>query len=285
MQQRATNRLELLVQEKYMGMYGVGNVRTVQDYINFSGVDYINKKIKGRAARTYWRSKLTMEETFTKIFLKKAWGSEETISGPSSTLQYTERLRQKLPELFEKFAIKSVFDAACGDLNWMSKVLEETDIDYVGVDVVQPIIEKLKEKYKDNPKVTFMHANIVEDKYPMADIMLCRDFLFVMPYVETYNILKNFVESGIKYLFTTTHINRAEKPFNNKDTSVGGFRYMDLFASPYNFPKKTLFKVLDGFDDRHMCLWSRKQIQKVLENGNWEQYLIERKEEEDDARD
>jgi hypothetical protein len=126
-----------------------------------------------------------------------------------------------------------------------------------------------------------MHANIVEDKYPTADLMICRDLLFHIPYVETYKILSNFVESGIKYLLTTTHIVRADNPFENQDVPAGSFKYMDLFSSPYSFPEDTLFKVLDGFDDRHMCLWSREQIQKVLENGNWEQYLIERKERDD----
>ena len=280
MQQRATDRLEALIHGKDMGIYGLGSVRSVQDYIDFSGVDYFNKKAKGRASRLYWDKQQTMEEKFTKIFEKKGWGSGETVSGPSSTLKHTERLRQELPKLFEQFEIKSVFDAPCGDLNWMAKVLEHSDIDYVGADIVQALIEELKEKYKDNPKMKFVYTNLVEDKYPMADLMLCRDFLFHMPYVETYKVLTNFVESGIKYLFTTSHMKRPEKPFENHDISAGSFRYMDLFASPYNFPEDTLFKVLDGFEDRHMFLWSREQIQKVLEHEDWRKYLLERAEQD-----
>jgi hypothetical protein len=221
-----------------------------------------------------------MEEKFTKIFHKKTWGSNETVSGPSSTLQHTERLRKELPNLFEQFDIKSVFDAPCGDLNWMSKVLEQADIDYVGADIVQALVAELKEKYKDSPKMKFLYTNLVEDKYPTADLMLCRDFLFHMPYVETYKVLTNFVESGIKYLLTTTHMQKPDKPFENSDISAGGFRYMDLFASPYNFPQDTLFKVLDGFEDRYMCLWSREQIQKVLEHEDWKKHLLERAEQE-----
>jgi len=34
-----------------MGAYGLGSVRTVQDYIEFSGVDYFNKKASGRALK------------------------------------------------------------------------------------------------------------------------------------------------------------------------------------------------------------------------------------------
>jgi hypothetical protein len=34
-----------------MGAYGLGTARSVQDYIDFSGVDYFNKKASGRALK------------------------------------------------------------------------------------------------------------------------------------------------------------------------------------------------------------------------------------------
>lgn len=51
MQGRATKRLESLIRGEDMGAYGLGTVRTVQDYIDFSGVDYFNKKASGRALK------------------------------------------------------------------------------------------------------------------------------------------------------------------------------------------------------------------------------------------
>ena len=54
MQKRAVTRLSELIDGKDMGVYGLGKERTMQDYIDFSGVDYFNKSVGGRALRQYW---------------------------------------------------------------------------------------------------------------------------------------------------------------------------------------------------------------------------------------
>jgi len=54
MQLRTTKRLEDLISGKDMGAYGLGRVRTMQEYIEFSGIDYFNKTLSGRALRTTW---------------------------------------------------------------------------------------------------------------------------------------------------------------------------------------------------------------------------------------
>jgi hypothetical protein len=46
-----------------------------------------------------------------------------------------------MPPLIEKFSIKSMFDAPCGDFNWMKLVLDKVKVDYVGADIVKPLID------------------------------------------------------------------------------------------------------------------------------------------------
>ena len=259
---RSRSRALAILQGAPLGIYGVGYARSLDDFIEFSGLDYKKREIRPYALRARWED---MEGTFTRIYKQNSWGNKESVSGPSSTLKYTERLRAELPKLFDLLAIQSVFDAPCGDLNWMAKVLDETDINYTGGDIVKVMIDGLKEKYKDKTNMQFMKMDLVKDDYPFADLMLSRDFLFHMSYADTYQILVNFLDSGIEYLFTTTHIN-DKKPFENKDIATGDFRYIDLLRAPYNFPDDPLFKILDGFDDRYMCLWSREQIQEAVKN-------------------
>ena len=43
-----------MINGKDMGAYGLGRVRTMQEYTEFSGIDYFNKKLSGRALRTAW---------------------------------------------------------------------------------------------------------------------------------------------------------------------------------------------------------------------------------------
>ena len=50
---------------------------------------------------------------FTRIYETNWWSCEESVSGTGSTLAYTANLRKKLPELFEKYAIRKVYDAPC----------------------------------------------------------------------------------------------------------------------------------------------------------------------------
>jgi len=61
----------------------------------------------------------SIEDRFTEIYKSNYWGSKESVSGIGSTLIYTENLRSKLPDLFQLYSIKSIFDAPCGDFNWM----------------------------------------------------------------------------------------------------------------------------------------------------------------------
>src|SRR5262249_32666360 len=67
----------------------------------------------------------SLEDRFAVLYKTCYWGGDkqnESFSGPGSTLEYTQVLRRELPKLFEQFAIRSVFDAPCGDFKWMKHV-------------------------------------------------------------------------------------------------------------------------------------------------------------------
>ena len=67
----------------------------------------------------------------------------ESASGAGSTLDYTANIRQQLPQLFKDFSITSIYDAPCGDFNWMRFVIKQSDITYYGADIVPAMIEKI----------------------------------------------------------------------------------------------------------------------------------------------
>ena len=48
---------------------------------------------------------------------------------------------------------------------------------------------------------------------------------------------------------------------------MGGFRKIDLFLPPYNFPKDVLYRVDDyilGFPKREMILLTKEQVSNIL---------------------
>jgi hypothetical protein len=205
-----------------------------------------------------------IESRFTRIYKLNFWGSKESVSGEGSTLSCTKNLRKQLPLLFQRFSIKTVFDAPCGDFNWMRHVVANCDIDYVGADIVAPLIEENNARY-GRPNIRFTHVDITRGPFPEADLWMCRDCLFHLSYEDTRQALERFVDSGIPYLLTTTFENGGS--FQNRDIRSGEFRFIDLFSKPYSLPKDVLFRIDDylGSLHREMCLWSRAQIIDGLE--------------------
>jgi hypothetical protein len=206
----------------------------------------------------------SIEERFTAIYSENYWGNAESVSGAGSTLDYTANLRKHLPELFDSFLIKTVFDAPCGDFHWMRSVLTEHPVNYVGADIVKPLIEDLNTKYR-NDTTSFVHLDITSQRFPAADVWICRDCLFHLSVEDTLKALRNFVDSNISYILTTTHKNKGF--FKNKDIGTGDFRFIDLFEKPYYFTTAVLYRVNDYQEPEHpreMCLWSREQVKDAL---------------------
>lgn len=199
-------------------------------------------------------------DVFTKIFEVNWWGSDESISGHGSTLRYTENLRRELPGLFEKFSIRSVFDAPCGDFNWMSKVVVATDISYIGADIVKQLADSNQASFS-NDRIRFLQLNVIADAFPEADLWLCRDCLIHLSFKDIYRSLSNYIESGIPYILTTTHINSSG--FKNTDIKTGDARMIDLFSEPFFFPRECKYRIKDWVKPhppREMVMFVREQV-------------------------
>ena len=203
------------------------------------------------------------EEIFTKIYKIHGWGDRESLSGPGSSLEQTATIRSALPGLFEKFGIKRVNDASCGDFYWM-KLVDLKGIEYRGFDIVGELIENNKKQYTA-PNITFSQANMITDLLPIADVVICRDVFVHLPLKDALSALRNFKKSKIKYILATT-FTRVNK---NKDLSfeaheskpVGMWRPLNLEIAPFNFPKPLALineNCTEGkgiFSDKCLGLW------------------------------
>ena len=187
-------------------------------------------------------------------------------SGTGSSLRSTENIRFHLPKILEKFNIKKLFDAHCREFNWMSQVLKSVEIDYLGSDIVKDLIVSNK-KY-ENDKIKFSKLDIIVDKLPASDLMICRDCLFHFSYEDIFLFLNNFLSSDIKYILLTSNFT-TEHTFENNDIVTGDFRKIDLFSKPFNFEKNYIY----SFDDKdkleiqhfkQMYLFSKLQIKNNL---------------------
>ncbi|MCA0302115.1 MAG: class I SAM-dependent methyltransferase [Proteobacteria bacterium] len=196
------------------------------------------------------------EARFTHIYKVNFWAAKESRSGPGSSLNDTTELRRRLPELFRQFSIGTVFDAPCGDFNWMQAVVAAEPIRYIGGDIVRPMIEENQRRHGSD-RVTFRHHDITRDPLPQADLWICRDCLYHLSIEDIRRALQRFVESNVPYLLASTH--RVVNGPANIEIASGDFRFTDLFAAPFLLPRDTLFRIEDNaYSD--MRLWSREQV-------------------------
>jgi hypothetical protein len=202
---------------------------------------------------------------FSEIYEKGLWRRGKSRSGPGSELEYTESLRFFLPIVFERFGIRTIVDAPCGDFNWMRTVPLIKGMRYVGIDIVPQVIARNRKRYEDDRR-TFAVANIITDPLPTADIVICRDCLFHLSNRDIVRVLQNFLASKSSYLLTNTHVN--DGGFANTDISTGDFRRVDLFSAPFCLPKHVHYRIEDyvqPFPPREMCLWDRGQINSAVQ--------------------
>lgn len=208
------------------------------------------------------KDNVPVEDRFTIIYQNKMWGESESVSGVGSSMAYTENLRAELPKLIRQYDINTIFDAPCGDLNWMKYLLPVLGVKYIGGDIVKALIENNKKQFA-NKNTSFVHMDIIKGEYPKADLMICRDCLFHFSYQDTVAVLENFLKAEISYFLTTTHITTLP----NADIKTGDYRPINLFDHPYQFDGAPLARIDDWMKpgiERQLCLWTRAQIMSAL---------------------
>jgi len=132
---------------------------------------------------------------------------------------------------------------------------------YIGIDIVKDIIVCNKVTYS-NPSREFLELNIIEDELSGADLILCRDCFVHLSFANCQKILKNFRNSGSKYLLTTTFTDRS----HNDGLGKVFWRTINLELPTFNFPKPISIinedcTEYDGnYTDKSLGLWLLKDI-------------------------
>ena len=223
------------------------------------GVHKLVHKAKFLRNRAILSSK-NPEEIFRNIYKNNDWKGAESVSGQGSDLNETGVLLEKLPHLFAKYNIGSIIDLPCGDYNWMQHLKYDFD-SYVGIDIVEDIIQSNQEKYADD-KTQFVQKNCLEDRIDNADLIMVRDLLIHFSDKDVYKFLENLKRSNITYLLTTHFINET-----NFDIATGQWRPINLCAKPFGFrqPMEIIIEETKMYDNKYaktktMSLWRLEDL-------------------------
>lgn len=205
-------------------------------------------------------------EVFTNIYTQNRWGSTESVSGRGSEMVQTVEVRAVLASVLSRYAVSSMVDAPCGDFNWMRHVMADfPHVAYTGIDIVEPIIQKLQNEYTDNDQLTFERRDITTDPLPEADLILSRDCLVHLGLEDGVNALANFKRSGARFLLATQY----PAIETNSDTENGHWRPINMELSPYSLPVP--IEVFDtdyrdngrNYPGNHLALWDLQAIPEV----------------------
>lgn len=200
----------------------------------------------------------SLEARFTDVYESRLWGSEESASGLGSERgsgQVTHAL-DLLRRMIRDYGVRSISDVPCGDFNWMPILLDEhPDIDYIGYDVVAPLI---RENQRRHPTRQFDTLDITKEIPRQSDLVFSKDMLNHLSHKDVWAALSNMVASNARYVMVTN--NTGFENVELDPSTPHASRYLDVFAAPFLMPPPL-------YSDHYMIIWERDTLVEHMQQG------------------
>jgi hypothetical protein len=211
----------------------------------------------------------TVKDAFSDVYKTSYWTTEGGGSGEGSSIENAIAANYIVKMVMYQFGLTSLLDAPCGAVHasWTSKLLKELTksiscLRYVGVDVVDSVIEKNKKAFANQDHLSFYSIDLSSEKaqLPMKyDLILSRDALQHLPYVNIQNVFKTYCRSEAKYLLTTSYILSEA---GNKNLEFAGECFdINLLIYPFSFPQpKEVYVEVGKFANKHLLLYQLSNL-------------------------
>lgn len=198
--------------------------------------------------------KRTTEDVFTDIYTNNLWGGEpdgfcsgpgtvdDRVTGPYLELLHGERIRPLIEG-------RVFVDLGCGDFRVGRELLPLCDR-YIGVDIVEPLIDQHRARYATNEQVDFAHLDIINEPLPEGDVCFVRQVLQHLSNDQIGLILPKL--AAYDFVFITEHYptpNHRVRP--NLDKAHGGGVRVErnsgvyLEEAPFSLPEDRLTLLLE----------------------------------------
>jgi len=175
---------------------------------------------------------------FDNIYQMHKWGNE-VLSGPGSTISSAKNIIPAIIKIIKEKNIKKIVDGSCGDLTWIQKVLEEfPNIQYIGNDISEIIININKSKFKNNKNWKFYKKNAIDEDIEKCDLFIFRHTLMHLANDNIIKILNN-ISKHCKYVLLTNFPDILINPTDDQRKSIGTslafhFEKINLHKYPFN---------------------------------------------------
>jgi hypothetical protein len=220
----------------------------------------------------YWKHKvipmnnIQYTQEFTKIYNTNYWIKG---SGAGSYIENTIIYNKFIIEFIKKNNINSITDIGCGD--WQSSYLiyqNFDNIDYIGLDCVNSIIEKNKENH---PKYKFYTLDILSnvDLIKDRDLYIIKDVLQHWKLKDIYDFLDKLVKKNFKYIIIT---NNGNQSYDNLELNayIGNGRGLNSNFFPLKKYNAELLLEYFGGENKHMCIIKKDTC--LIRYTDWNNY-------------
>ena len=170
-----------------------------------------------------------LTDTFNRIYAEGTWGKDvagKGTSGTGSTLEITREYRVYVEDFIKKHNVKSVVDAGCGDWSF-SSAIDLGDASYLGIDIASDVIVAVRNKHEKG-RIKFQVGDIT-DELPAAELLISKDVLQHLSNELVHKFIRNNLRKG-KYKWVILTNDRGSE---NRDVASGGYRAIDLAATPF----------------------------------------------------
>ncbi|MBL4593265.1 MAG: SAM-dependent methyltransferase [Flavobacteriales bacterium] len=189
-----------------------------------------------------------ISSTFTSIYENKRWGvkrGEKFNSGTGSDYYISQNFVDFTKKYISENNITSMVDLGCGDFRVGQQYLSPQVKKYIGVDVVDTLIQHHQKEYADDVK-SFECLDIINDTLPKAELCVIRQVLQHLSNDQVQQILIKLRD--YKYILVCDHVPGGEFT-PNKDKKHGeDIRLKDNSGLVFNAaPFNEKIKVVDTF--------------------------------------
>lgn len=192
--------------------------------------------------------KQRVEQIFTNIYERNTWGGDpgSYYSGEGTHSPNTRLYIDHVKKFIRDHSLASLLEIGCGDFSIMKHVLADSNVAYLGVDVVDGLIHFHQQNHQTD-RIQFKKLNAIEGPLPGADLVIIRQVLQHLSNDHISKILQKL--SGFRYALITEHLPVSKDVEYNLDKITGPHIRMKVNSGvfidkpPFNIPRcKVLFE-------------------------------------------
>lgn len=118
--------------------------------------------------------------------------------------------------------VKSILEIQCGDGYDIENcvALQDKNLNYIGVDVVDEIIQDNRQYFRYEKNKIFMILDASNEPLPTSDLVVCTNMMEYLPIANIWALLENIRDSGCKYIAVNYYHSQIGDLAINEDIKV-----------------------------------------------------------------